>query len=187
MCVCTVDEWAESQRETEQPEECESDDLKETEDERVPDETEIVSEEEEEKEGVSDSREEVERERERGGFMAVAREKVQEDIDKGKAVREQISELNMHCTDTHMTCPWAGTHARLHPHTCTCFYMFTCVHSLTHSHTLGLWDGVLEGRIKLHKLLSLSNSLPQTSAMPVFLTVGGERASSAVKEGILMY
>ena len=62
------------------------------------------SEEEEEERGVSDEEEEgrkeggaEEGEREEegergGGFTALAMDKVQEDIDKGKAVREQISE-----------------------------------------------------------------------------------------------
>ena len=55
--------------------------------------------------------------------------------------------------------------------------------SLSLSLPEGLWDGMLEGRIRLHKLLSLANSLPQSSLVPVFLSLGGEPASSSKDTG----
>ena len=48
---------------------------------------------EEEEEGVKEGGREEEGEGEGGGFTALAMDKVQEDIEKGKAVREQISEF----------------------------------------------------------------------------------------------
>ena len=46
-----------------------------------------------------------------------------------------------------------------------------------------LWDGILEGRIKLHKSLCLTNSLPQASHLPVFLAAGGDKATSSMEQG----
>lgn len=47
---------------------------------------------------------------------------------------------------------------------------------------VAMWDGLLEARIRLQKVLLLSNRLPQQEAMEDFKTAGGEPLGEALRE-----
>ncbi|NXA50905.1 AATF protein, partial [Nothocercus julius] len=48
---------------------------------------------------------------------------------------------------------------------------------------LALWDHLLEGRIKMQKVLLTANRLPQPDTYPVFKKEGGQEFDNAVKNG----
>ncbi|XP_068765700.1 protein AATF isoform X1 [Struthio camelus] len=48
---------------------------------------------------------------------------------------------------------------------------------------LALWDQLLEGRIKMQKVLLTANRLPQPDTFPVFKKEGGQEFDNAVKNG----
>ena len=45
-----------------------------------------------------------------------------------------------------------------------------------------VWDGLLETRIKLHKVLSACNQLPQGDALGQFTKAGGRQTEESVEE-----
>jgi protein AATF/BFR2 len=51
---------------------------------------------------------------------------------------------------------------------------------------LRLWDGIVEGRIRLQKLLPLSNRLPQGVDMATFKDIGGTSVTQAVAQCMFM-
>ncbi|NXG34804.1 AATF protein, partial [Dromaius novaehollandiae] len=48
---------------------------------------------------------------------------------------------------------------------------------------LALWDQLLEGRIKMQKVLLTANRLPQPDTFPIFKKEGGQEFDNAVKNG----
>ena len=48
--------------------------------------------------------------------------------------------------------------------------------------TLALFDGALEARIRLQKLLTVCNRLPQPGTVSEFHKVGGQQLEQALKE-----
>ena len=61
--------------------------------------------------------------------------------------------------------------------------MFLVCIPFHYDYDLGMWDGLLEGRIKLHKTLSLTNRLPQTSVMETFMSAGRDKAITSRDNG----
>ena len=94
-------------------------------------------------------------EEEVGGVKALPTS-LKENIEKGKAAQKQISKQGNH--DNH-------------------YYL-----TLLFLPPIELLDGILEARIKLQGVLSLSNRLPSPHVMPLFIEQGGEAIVEAMEE-----
>ena len=52
---------------------------------------------------------------------------------------------------------------------------------------LGLWDSLLEGRIKFQKILTAVNQLPQTDTWQEFEESGGDEFREKKASGIILF
>ena len=48
--------------------------------------------------------------------------------------------------------------------------------------SLGVWDGLLEGRIRLHRVLVLSNRLPQHDTVKLYHQLGRQPLKTALRQ-----
>ena len=81
---------------------------------------------------------------------------LQEDLEKGKAAKEQVGKLQM---------PLRSVHTKAQ-----------------HFVFLAMFDGALETRIRLQKLLVVCNQLPQPGTVSGFQKDGGQQLEDALKE-----
>lgn len=88
---------------------------------------------------------------------------LQEDLEKGKTAKEQV-----------------GKHASL---ISIDVYACTSPVSITSTSISALFDGALETRIRLQKLVAICNQLPQPGIVSEFHKVGGQQLEQALKDG----
>ena len=84
---------------------------------------------------------------------------LQEDIEKGKAAKEQVGEHASLISRIHTSVP------------------INVVISVS-----ALFDGALETRIRLQKLIAICNQLPQPGMISEFHKVGGQQLEQALKD-----